>query len=107
MAMAWTIQEAYDVDSNRNIISYENIDSAITIQGDTMQCIRILIKMISSKDSVILDKFKMEHAAIDYLNTLSDYIRSSAYSSKWLSYWKQLRNNGYRYIGKPKWRRLP
>lgn len=72
-------------------------DSVLTIHGDTMEVIRMLVRVIKDKNEEIEKKEKLVSAAVNFSNNVSDYFKSKEGNCMWPAYLKELKRNGYHF----------
>lgn len=82
-----------------NAVTMDVKDSSIYIIGDTMQAIRMLVKMMfDNMDQVASTESSLRKviaSGVDFMNQLPGSYKTKAGNCKWPEYWALLRENGY------------
>jgi len=81
--------------NKRNAIYISIPDSTITIEGDTIKVIRLLLKQMQRGDSIELSHYKFVSAAVDFTNNVPDYFKRKENNKAWKKYLLELKKNGF------------
>lgn len=70
-------------------------DSNISIEGDTISVIKMLIKRVDDLQKIEQEYYSFISASVKFSNSVPDMYRSKANNCGWVEYYAYLKNKGY------------